>query len=130
MHVFITGGSGRIGSAVIAELIAHYHTVLALARSDSSAAALEAAGAETIRGSLSDLDALRAGAAQADGVIHLAFGNDFSSPEALAANIAEETAAVEALADQLTGSDRPLVIVAGTPAAEGRPSVESDRRDC
>src|SRR5690242_16077061 len=90
MRVFITGGTGLIGSAVIAELLGHGHTVLALARSESSAKAVEAAGGETVRGDLADLAALRAGAAQADGVIHLAFANDFSSPAALAAAVAEE----------------------------------------
>ena len=126
MHVFITGGSGRIGSAVTAELLTHGHTVLALARSDASVAVLEGAGAETLRGNLADLDAIRAGAARAEGVIHLAFGNDFSSPEALAHNIAEETAALTALSKELLGTDRPLVTVAGTPRADGRPSTEND----
>ena len=126
MHVFITGGSGRIGSAVTAELLTHGHTVLALARSDASVAVLEGAGAETLRGNLADLDAIRVGAARAEGVIHLAFGNDFSSPEALAHNIAEETAALTALSKELLGTDRPLVTVAGTPRADGRPSTEND----
>jgi uncharacterized protein YbjT (DUF2867 family) len=83
MHVFITGGTGLIGSAVVAELLGNGRTVLALARSDASALAVEAAGATAIRGALADLDTLRDGVAQTDGVIHLAFGNDFSSPEAL-----------------------------------------------
>lgn len=126
MHVFITGGSGRIGSAVIAELLGNGHTVLALARSDASARSLESSGAQTIRGDLADLAAVRAGAADADAAIHLAFSNDFSSADALAGAIAEETAALEALAEELRGSDRPLVTVSGTPAADGRPSVESD----
>lgn len=126
MHVFITGGSGLIGSAVVAELIAHGHSVLALARSDSSAAALEAAGATPLRGGLADIDTLRAGAAQADGVIHLAFGNDFSSPEALAANIAEESAALTALGEELVNSDRPLVTASGTPFVPGRTATEAD----
>src|ERR1700709_969325 len=91
MRVFITGGNGLIGSAVVSELLGHGHTVLALARSDASATALEAAAPETLRGSLPDLDALRAGAAKADGVIHLAFGNDFSSPDAVARAVAEES---------------------------------------
>src|SRR5260370_36256253 len=90
MRVFVTGGTGLIGSTVVAELLGNGHTVLALARSGSSATALETAGAETIRGDLADRGTLRAGAAKADGVIHLAFANDFSSPAALAAAVAAE----------------------------------------
>jgi len=126
MHVFVTGGTGLIGSTVVAELVGNGHTVLALARSDSSAAQAEAAGATPLRGDLADLGALRRGAEQADGVLHLAFGNDFSSPEALAANVAEETAAVTALGEVLVGSDRPFVTVSGTPWVPGRSSTEAD----
>src|SRR4051794_36132674 len=126
MRVFITGGTGLVGSAVVAELLEHGHTVLALARSDASAQAAEKAGAETIRGGLADLDALRAGCDRADGVVHLAFGNDFSSSEALARSVAEEGAALATLGEELTGSDRPLVTVSGTPWAPGRPSTEAD----
>jgi nucleoside-diphosphate-sugar epimerase len=100
--------------------------VLALARSESSAKALADAGAEVLRGSISDLDVLRAGAGQSDGVISLAFGRDYSSPEALARSIAEETAAVETLGDVLEGSDRPIVTVSGTPWTPGRASTEAD----
>jgi nucleoside-diphosphate-sugar epimerase len=126
MRVFITGGTGLIGSAVVAELIGNGHTVLALARSEQSAEAAGKAGAEVVRGGLADLDVLRAGAADADGVIHLAFGNDFSSPEAVAAAVAEETAALTTLGEALIGSDRPLVTVSGTPWIPGRASTESD----
>ncbi|HEY4457337.1 MAG TPA: SDR family oxidoreductase [Pseudonocardiaceae bacterium] len=126
MRVFITGGTGRIGSAVIAELLGNGHTVLALARSDSGAAALQTAGAEPLRGGLADLTALRAGAAKADGVIHLAFGNDFSSPEAVAQAVAEESAALTAMGEELVDSDRPFITVSGTPWAPGRASTEAD----
>jgi nucleoside-diphosphate-sugar epimerase len=126
MRVFVTGATGLIGSAVVAELVGHGHAVLALARSDASAQAAEAAGAEPLRGALADTGVLRAGAAQADGVIHLAFANDFSSPEALARAVAEETAALTVLGEELTGSNRPLVTVSGTPRAPGRPSTEAD----
>lgn len=126
MEVFVTGGSGRVGSAVIAELVEHGHTVRALARSDRSAEGVRSAGAEAVPGALADLDAIRAGAERADGVIHLAFANDFTGPEALARAIDEETAALLALGEVLVGSGRPLVTVSGTPAAEGRPAVESD----
>ncbi|MBU2666144.1 SDR family oxidoreductase [Actinoplanes bogorensis] len=126
MRVFITGGTGLIGSAVTAELLAHGHTVLALARSDTSAAAASAGGAEPIRGGLADLDVLRAGAERADGVIHLAFANDFSGPDALARAVSEENAAVATLGSALVGSDRPYVVVSGTPWIPGRASTESD----
>ncbi|MFI0787541.1 SDR family oxidoreductase [Streptomyces lydicus] len=126
MRVFVTGATGLIGSTVVAELLGNGHTVLALARSDASARAAEAAGAEPLRGALADLDVLRAGVTQADGVVHLAFGNDFSSPEALAKNIAEESAALAALGEELVGSNRPLVTVSGTPQAPGRASTEAD----
>jgi nucleoside-diphosphate-sugar epimerase len=126
MHVFVTGGTGLIGSAVVTELLGHGHTVLALARSDASALAVKSAGAESLRGDLTDLEALRAGAAQADGVIHLAFGNDFSSADALARSVAEESAAMAALGEALLGSDRPFVTVSGTPWVPGRVSTEAD----
>ena len=126
MHVFVTGGTGLIGSAVVAELLGNGHTVLALARSDASALALESAGAEPLRGDLADLNTLRAGAAQADGVIHLAFGNNFRNPGALAQAVAEESAALATLGEELLGSDRPLVTVSGTPPMPGRVSTETD----
>jgi nucleoside-diphosphate-sugar epimerase len=126
MRVFITGGTGLVGSAVTAELLANGHTATVLARSDASAAAVTAAGAEPVRGSLTDLEVIRAAAARADGVIHLAFANDFSSPEALMQAVTEEGAALAALGETLLGSDRPLVTVSGTPGVPGRPSVETD----
>ena len=126
MHVFVTGGTGLIGSAVVAELLGNGHTVLALARSDASASTAEAAGAEALLGGLADLDVLRAGAARADGVIHLAFGNDFSTADAVAHTVAEESAALAALGEELVGSDRPFVTVSGTPYVPGRASTEAD----
>ncbi|GAA3358357.1 SDR family oxidoreductase [Streptomyces antimycoticus] len=126
MRVFVTGGTGLIGSAVVAELLGNGHTVLTLARSDASARAAEAAGAEPLRGALADLDALRAGVAQTDGVIHLAFANDFSSPDALAKAVAEESAAIATLGEELVGSDRPFVTASGTPHVPGRASTEAD----
>ena len=126
MQVFITGGTGLIGSAVVRELLDNGHAVLGLARSDASEATLKASGADAVRGGLADLDVLRAGAAKSDGVIHLAFSNDFSSPEALAAGIAEESAALAAMGEELVGSNRPLVAVSGTPWIPGRASTEAD----
>lgn len=126
MHVFVTGGTGTIGSPVLAELLGHGHTVLALARSDASATALSNAGAEVLRGSLSDVDALREGVRRSDGVIHLAFGHEAATPEELASAIVTETDALEAMGDELRGSDRPIVVASGTPWIAGRASTEAD----
>ncbi|MGW2941506.1 SDR family oxidoreductase [Streptomyces sp. NPDC001226] len=126
MHVFVTGGTGTIGSAVVAELLGNGHTVLALARSDGSAQSLENAGAKVLRGEIADLDVLRAGAAQSDGVISLAFSRDYSDPDALAQAVAQESAAIAALGSELIGSDRPIVTVSGTPWVPGRSSTEAD----
>ncbi|SDP18080.1 SDR family oxidoreductase [Actinacidiphila guanduensis] len=126
MHVFVTGGTGTIGSAVVGELLAHGHTVLALARSDASAQALKDAGAEPLRGEIADLDVLRAGAEQADGVISLAFSRNFGDPDSLAQAIAQESAAMETLGSVLIGTDRPIVTVSGTPWVPGRAATEND----
>jgi nucleoside-diphosphate-sugar epimerase len=123
MRVFVTGASGWVGSAVTAELIAAGHQVVGLARSDASAEAVAAAGAEVRRGDITDLDSLRAGAEGADGIIHTAFIHDFNAHDDAAA---VDFAAVQLFGDLLEGSDRPLVIASGI---LGAVSVETDRPD-
>lgn len=114
MRVFVTGGSGHIGSAVVPELIGAGHEVVALARSDQSAASLEAAGATVQRGSLAELDAIAAAAAAADGVVHLAFDHQAMRSGDMEGAATGELAAVRAIADALTGSDKPFVVTSGT----------------
>jgi nucleoside-diphosphate-sugar epimerase len=127
MRVFVTGASGWIGSAVVAELIDAGHEVSGLARSDASAAAVQAAGAEVVRGSLDDLDTLGRTAAAADGVIHTAYVHDFSKMEAAAET---DRRAIETLGAALAGSERPLVVTSGTGVLHpGRPVTEDDRHD-
>jgi nucleoside-diphosphate-sugar epimerase len=127
MRVFVTGASGWIGSAVVPELIGAGHEVTGLARSDASAAALTAAGAQVHRGTLDDLDSLRSAAAASDGVIHLAFKHDIAFSGDFQGAADADRRAVETFGEALAGSDRPFVIASGTLGlALGRVATEQD----
>ncbi len=134
MRVFVTGASGFIGSACVKELRSAGHTVLGLARSDAAAKIAAHAGAEVLRGDLADLDALRKGAKETDGVIHTAFIHDFSK---FAENGQIDKRAIEAMGEAMAGTNKPMVVSSGTallspghvatedimPSGEGSPRV-------
>ena len=128
MHIFVTGGTGQTGPAVVSELIAAGHTVTGLARSDEAAARLESLGAFTKHGSLDDLDRLEEGARAADGVLHMAFaGGNYAEPDML---MRREVAAINALGEGMLGSGGPLVTTSGTLVlAAGRVRTERDTPD-
>jgi nucleoside-diphosphate-sugar epimerase len=108
-------------------LIAAGHSVTALARSDASAAKVAALGALPYRGSLDELDRLGAGAEAADGVLHLAYGGDFSDLDDM---MRRDVNAIEALGEPLEQTGKPLIVTSGTlvmPA--GRLSTELDEPD-
>jgi nucleoside-diphosphate-sugar epimerase len=130
MRVFITGASGHLGSALVPELLDAGHEVVGLARSDESAAALEAVGAQVRRGDLADVDALAAAAADADGVVHLAFRHDLMQQGDAGGAAAADLTAIRAIGDALAGSSKPFVGTSGTlllvAAAQGRAGTEED----
>ena len=124
MRVFVTGAAGFIGSAVVPELIAAGHTVVGLARSQVNERALRVMGAEVHRGTLEDLDSLQSGAANADGVIHLAFIHDFSK---FVENGQIDKHAIETMGGALEGTNKPFVVTSGTGLlSPGRLATEED----
>lgn len=128
MRIFLTGANGWIGSVIADDLLAAGHTVAGLVRSVEKASAL-AGGIAPMIGDLGDLDLLRRAAADADGVIHTAFGLDFSK---LAKMAEEERLALEAIGEVFAGSARPILVTGGvllTPPGElfteaARPPVD------
>jgi nucleoside-diphosphate-sugar epimerase len=124
MRIFVTGATGWVGSAVVGELIAAGHEVAGLARSSVSAEKLAITGAAVVRGSIEDVEVLRAATQAADAVIHTAFNHDWSR---FAENCAADKHAIEVLGAALAGSARPLIVTSGVALlAPGRLATEAD----
>ncbi len=129
MHVFVTGGTGHSGAAIITELVAAGHEVTGLARSDPAAAAVTALGATARRGDLLDLAGLREAAEESDGVVHVAHRQDLLPSGGIHAVAAAELPIMLAYGDALAGTGKPLVVAGsiGSPGQLGRPTTEADR---
>lgn len=125
MHVFITGATGWVGSAVVHELLDAGHHVTGLARSAEKASTLAAQGVDVLRATLDDHELLHNAAANADGVIHTAFNHDFSR---FAESVEQDRRAIEALGSALKGSDRPLLVTSGL-SGLARGASEADQPD-
>jgi nucleoside-diphosphate-sugar epimerase len=127
MRIFITGASGWIGSAVVPELLAAGHQVVGLARSDRAADVVNRLGAEVHRGSLDDVESLRQGADNADGIVHLGYHHDFSQQ---AESAAIDRRAVETFGELLARTGGPLVVASGLLGlAADRLATERDMPD-
>lgn len=72
MKIFVTGGSGFLGSHLVDSLVEKGHHVTALARSRASAEKLRSMGAQIVEGSLSDIGTWETNLHGHDVVIHCA----------------------------------------------------------
>ncbi|UNZ15743.1 NAD-dependent epimerase/dehydratase family protein [Streptomyces sp. 891-h] len=128
MRVLVTGASGWVGSAVVPELLAAGHHVTGLARSEASAAVVEAAGAASVRGTVEDLDVLRDAAAHAHAVVHLAFPVERSLSGGMAEAVASDATTIQALGEGLP-SGGAIAVASGTVglSQHGVPATEHDR---
>jgi nucleoside-diphosphate-sugar epimerase len=149
MRIFVTGASGFIGAELVRKLIDAGHQVVGLVRSEEAGRRLTALGAKAQKGSIEDLECLRKGAADAEGVIHLAFFHQFShaglrtrlrillggnprhAPLRFMKAAAEtDRRAIETFGTALSGRDCPLVVAIPTMSlSPGRLATEEHAPD-
>ncbi|KAF7920508.1 hypothetical protein EAE99_008121 [Botrytis elliptica] len=133
-RIFMTGATGYIGSVITELAIAEDYEVHGLSRSESGDAKLLQAKAIPVRGDLTSLDILRRESSEADIVIHLATAYHITNASAgYDAVWPIDKAAVEAIADGLDGSNKPLVVTGGTlfvsPDPDGGETTETSPED-
>ncbi|RYP64688.1 hypothetical protein DL771_008645 [Monosporascus sp. 5C6A] len=119
-RLFLTGGSGFIGSVVIEVAKKQQHDVFALSRTEKSDIKIRQLGATPVRGDLHSLEILEREATLSDAVIHLATAHiptDVTFENAVPVDIG----ALNALARGLAGSGKPLVTCSGTLSAQPDP---------
>lgn len=124
-RIFLTGATGYIGSVITELAIANGYSVHGLSRTAAGDAKLLALGATPIRGDISTLDILRKESSDADIVMHLAFNHDFTADYEDVLRV--DAAAVDALAEPLRDTVKPLVISSG--AAGVQPDPEGGETD-
>lgn len=121
MKVFITGGTGYVGSAVVQALVRAGHEVSSLSRSDDRDRALKVLRATPVRGELGRLKELVPRIAEHDAVVHAAVDYGLGPPA--------DAEAVDALLEAARAAGRPFTVLytsgvwvlgsTQTPASEG-----------
>ncbi|DBA75923.1 hypothetical protein WJX79_003476 [Trebouxia sp. C0005] len=104
VKVFVTGGTGFVGSRVIRLLVAHGHQISALARRTGTE--LDKLNVKIIQGSVTDLDIIASAVAGSEAVMHLAFGHDFTKYQEA---IEQDIAVIRTINKALQGSGKLFV---------------------
>jgi dihydroflavonol-4-reductase len=126
-RVFLTGGSGLVGGALLGRLIGRGDEVVALARSDAAERALATRGARVVRGDTLDEDAVAAGMAGCELAFHVAGINTFcptDPAELIHVNVRGSEAAVRAAGR--AGVPRMVLTSSAATLGEERGSVGSE----
>lgn len=126
MKIFVTGGSGFVGSHLIPALVGHGDQVVALARSEAALAKVEALGAVGARGDITAPETLASALAGCEVVIHSAAAFDLWGAEAHFHKINVEGTANLLKAAAETGVKRFVFISAASVIAGGIPAHNVD----
>jgi nucleoside-diphosphate-sugar epimerase len=119
MNVALTGGTGFIGSHILAELREHGHEVIALVRDDANARVVSSHGARAVVADLYDRPAVASLFGDADAAIHTASPGDETSAD-LDAAVAD--AAIEAF----DGTGKPYLQISGAWVYGNNTSITED----